>query len=107
MALDCEVFGLPTPTVTWFMDGLTLDPCPPGQLSLLGEVCVSNGSVYIQSVVEEDTGRYTCRAENSAGVAVYEAFVSVELATCEYLHLVTHHIHPHTSTHAQPSLCSM
>ena len=40
-------------------------------------VRVDGVSVFIQRSEEWDTGRYTCIAENEAGRAVYEVFVTV------------------------------
>ena len=76
------MFGIPTPSLTWLKDDFPLDVCTPDLLAS-GLVCVTSDSVFIQSADEEDTGRYTCITENSAGTAVYEAFVTVETATCE------------------------
>lgn len=83
VALDCIAFGLPTPIITWLKDGSPLTPCTFDLLAI-DRVCVTNESVFIQIADEEDTGIYTCIAENSAGIAVYEAFVTVETTTCEY-----------------------
>lgn len=80
--LDCIAFGLPTPSLVWLKDGSPLVQCTPELLSS-GRACVGNDSVIIQSADEDDTGRYTCIAESSAGIAVYEAFVAIETATCK------------------------
>ena len=46
---------------------------------------VDGPSVFIQSAEERDTGRYTCVAENTAGRAVYEVFITVETARSKLL----------------------
>lgn len=48
-------------------------------------VRVDGPSVFIQSAEERDTGRYTCVAENTAGRAVYEVFITVETARSKLL----------------------
>lgn len=83
ITLDCVVFGLPPPSVFWTKDRVNLPFCT-SQLPL-DTVCVDNSNaVFINQVSMEDEGRYSCIAQNPGGVAVSEAFVSVEPALCEY-----------------------
>lgn len=84
IVLDCIAFALPEASVSWLKDDAPLVPCTP-QLQSVGAVCVTDGSIFIQSAEEDDSGRYTCTAENSAGTAVYEVFVMVETELGEAL----------------------
>ena len=63
--LDCIAEGEPPPEVMWLMDWLPI-------------ATVVNDTVVIANATEEDEGRYTCIAENVAGSAVSEVFISVE-----------------------------
>ncbi|XP_066996259.2 cell adhesion molecule Dscam2 [Anabrus simplex] len=82
--LDCRVEGFPQPSITWkkssgqkpdqyhavigqslkHAHGLDLSPSQPG-LQLL-----PNGSLYIETVSQEDEGRYVCEASNGIGVGL-------------------------------------
>jgi len=61
--LDCPVYGIPFPNITWFRDGLDL-------LTSDQRVRVIDGGIQLQIVnaMEADTGKYMCVAENPAGV---------------------------------------
>ncbi|XP_041368525.1 Down syndrome cell adhesion molecule homolog [Gigantopelta aegis] len=59
LLLPCDVYGIPTPTLTWFHDGLELEP-RKGMVFL-------ESALFINSVVEEDRGTYSCSAQNEAG----------------------------------------
>ncbi|XP_076455301.1 hemicentin-1-like isoform X2 [Babylonia areolata] len=60
--LDCPVYGIPFPNVTWLREGRDLPTSDP-------RVRVTNGGVQLQilNAIEEDTGKYSCLAENPAG----------------------------------------
>lgn len=59
----CIADGNPTPTVTWLRKGETLSP--DAHLQLLN----SNTTLRILQAQVNDTGRYTCVANNTAGQA--------------------------------------
>ncbi|XP_067825529.1 hemicentin-1-like [Heptranchias perlo] len=59
--LECEVHGIPKPTVTWRKDGNLLTPDSP-RFDFL-----SDGSLRIHSVQVIDAGRYLCTASNEVG----------------------------------------
>ncbi|XP_035509461.1 hemicentin-1 [Morone saxatilis] len=60
-SLLCVADGTPTPTVFWLKDGMTLIPDP--HLKFLN----LNTTVKIIQAQVNDTGRYTCVANNTAG----------------------------------------
>nr|XP_045016545.1 immunoglobulin superfamily DCC subclass member 4 [Jaculus jaculus] len=57
---ECHIEGLPSPTITWEKDQVTL-PEEPRLISL------PNGVLQILDVQDSDTGSYRCVATNSAG----------------------------------------
>lgn len=61
--LDCPVYGIPFPNITWFRDGLDL-------LTSDHRIKVIDNGLQLQilSAMEADTGKYMCVAENPAGV---------------------------------------
>jgi len=84
VALDCIAGGIPDPQITWLKDGeLLVTTCT--SVDEVECVRVDGPSVFIQSAEERDTGRYTCVAENTAGRAVYEVFITVETARSKLL----------------------
>ncbi|XP_031169752.1 hemicentin-1 isoform X2 [Sander lucioperca] len=62
-SLLCTADGTPMPTVSWLKEGVTLIPDP--HLKLLN----LNTTVQIFQAQVNDTGRYTCVANNTAGQA--------------------------------------
>lgn len=62
-SLLCVADGTPTPTVSWLKEGETLIPDPHLKFMNL------NTSVQIVQARVNDTGRYTCVANNTAGQA--------------------------------------
>ena len=63
VSLLCVVEGTPTPTVAWLKEGETLFPAPNLRFVNL------NMSVQIPQARVNNTGRYTCVANNTAGQA--------------------------------------
>ena len=58
--LECEAYGYPKPSVMWYSSGRELtDKKKYRQLS--------NGSLEIMDVREEDAGEYECTASNRLG----------------------------------------
>lgn len=60
-SLLCVADGTPTPTVSWLKEGETLFPAP--HLKFL------NTGVQIPQAHVNNTGHYTCLANNTAGQA--------------------------------------
>jgi len=63
-SLLCVADGSPTPSVSWLKDAVTLTPDLP-DLDVLNQ----NTTVQILRARVNDTGRYTCVADNAAGRA--------------------------------------
>ena len=68
--LNCYSIGVPVPTQRWLFQGRKLDTKP-------GLQELSNGSLFIKSVTEEDLGTYTCLATNQAGQRSATAVLSI------------------------------
>ncbi|XP_040926337.1 hemicentin-1 isoform X2 [Betta splendens] len=62
-SLQCVAHGTPPPAVSWLRDGALLHP--DQRLTFLN----TNATVRISRTRVNDTGRYTCLAENTAGRA--------------------------------------
>ncbi|CAJ0933472.1 unnamed protein product, partial [Mesorhabditis belari] len=69
--IDCETTGTPSPTIEWTRDGKTLQNQPNIKIDENGKV------LRIVGVKESDAGRYSCKAENKAGQAEADTFISV------------------------------
>lgn len=62
LVLECRIRGQPLPTITWIKDGRTLSNDDRYQAYYLADgVC----RLAISSPTPHDSGRYTCKAENS------------------------------------------
>lgn len=61
--LECVSLGSPKPDIIWYKDGIKIESDDRRVQSQVGPVC----KLTINSVVESDTGRYTCEASNKEG----------------------------------------
>lgn len=61
----CRVTGEPTPSVTWYKDGLPIVNNPDYETSCENGICV----LRIEETFTEDSSVFTCRAVNPAGSA--------------------------------------
>lgn len=66
--LECRVGGIPKPNIRWLFNGREL-----GAQSLK----LANGNLKIPVVRAEDSGAYTCLAQNDAGFAQAERILVV------------------------------
>uniref|UniRef100_A0A2K6FB82 Cell adhesion molecule DSCAM n=1 Tax=Propithecus coquereli TaxID=379532 RepID=A0A2K6FB82_PROCO len=68
--LNCSAEGYPVPTIVWkFSKGAGVPQFQP--IALNGRIQVlSNGSLLIKHVVEEDSGYYLCKVSNDVGADV-------------------------------------
>ena len=76
MVIYCPAQGVPTPTISWFKDGLPLEE-KPGSV----EVRADGTELVLTNAKIEDAGRYECVAVNPAGEnsKVYDLDVQSEL----------------------------
>ena len=62
--LTCKFDGNPTPNITWFFNGSTLDTSQPRlSVSVSGNLAL----LQISNSVFMDTGYYSCRGNNGIG----------------------------------------
>lgn len=71
---NVKVTGKPPPTVTWYREGSKIISSPDFEIQQNGEV----HSLYIPEVFYEDSGKFSIKAENKAGVAQCTAELIVE-----------------------------
>ncbi|XP_078242687.1 neural cell adhesion molecule L1 isoform X3 [Pogona vitticeps] len=72
--LDCEVFGVPRPTVKWFLeDKYVLDD--------VRSIPFTNGTLLLEQVQRKDAGNFTCVAENDFSNDSITAHLIVKGAT--------------------------
>lgn len=72
----CRVIGSPTPSVTWYKDGISIQSNPDYQTTFDAGLC----TLTIDETFAEDSARYTCTAVNKAGSAETNATLSVKEA---------------------------
>ncbi|XP_021098568.1 hemicentin-1 [Heterocephalus glaber] len=73
VSLECEVQGVPKPTVTWMKDG---HPLTKGR----GVEIVDDGHILqLKNIHVSDTGRYVCVAMNAAGMSDKKYDLSVHV----------------------------
>ncbi|XP_038601048.1 LOW QUALITY PROTEIN: hemicentin-2 [Tachyglossus aculeatus] len=63
LTLDCDISGVPAPTITWYKDGQPIS----GRSGL--QILNSARSIRFPKVGREESGLYTCSAVNRAGEA--------------------------------------
>ncbi|XP_077103527.1 neuregulin 2b isoform X1 [Siphateles boraxobius] len=77
LTLKCEAVGNPSPSFNWYKDG--------NQLRKRKDVKIKsnkkNSKLHISRVRQEDSGNYTCVAENSLGRENATSYVSVQSIT--------------------------
>uniref|UniRef100_UPI0035902882 LOW QUALITY PROTEIN: myosin light chain kinase, smooth muscle-like n=1 Tax=Myxine glutinosa TaxID=7769 RepID=UPI0035902882 len=74
LELSCRVQGEPPLSITWTLDGKTLQPSQIITFRQIGDMC----SLTIDEVLPEDEGNYGCCAENSYGRDCTTAVVYVD-----------------------------
>jgi len=75
LQLDVHVRGLPTPTVTWFKDGVKVENSDKYQ-----QVDHDDGTseLFVSNPKPSDSGKYVCQAENREGQSEIVHIVTVE-----------------------------
>ena len=70
VSFNCTVDSYPPSTISWLHNGAEVQEAPPRVT--ISTVQVDNrtqeGTLTLLSTAEEDTGTYTCSAENDEGV---------------------------------------
>ena len=72
---NCSATGEPTPVIVWMFGGVSLSS---GEKYLIMETETLMGvssTLVVQSIMAEDEGYYTCRAENVHANATAQAFL--------------------------------
>lgn len=82
LTLECQVSGIPSPTISWFRDEENIDNSSDFVLTNVGGICC----LKIRKIVKEHTAQYTCKASNPGGETASSARVQV---ISKWLNLVT------------------
>lgn len=72
----CRVTGNPTPAVTWYKDGISIQNNPDYQTTYEAGNC----TLTIEETFAEDSAKYTCKAVNEVGSAETTGTLSVKEA---------------------------
>lgn len=70
--LDCQAEGIPTPTISWSMNGQ-----PLSELDDDSRRSVSGGALKLMDVEVADTAVYQCEARNKHGSILLNAYINV------------------------------
>lgn len=81
-ALECQVSGRPTPSVSWYKENVNIDNSPDYVITKINGTCTLR-SKHSRS---EHGGRYSCVAVNTAGEASSTARVNVIRKHCSQSH---------------------
>ena len=117
--MTCNSTGVPTPTITWLKDNLSLSPSP-GKISistadslLPSGISSITSSLEIQGLVLSDTSNYSCKAVNDLARPQTEVSQEEELIIlcgfiliC-YVLIITHlqHVISHNFLSPTPNFC--
>ncbi|XP_061901400.1 pro-neuregulin-2, membrane-bound isoform-like isoform X1 [Entelurus aequoreus] len=88
LSLKCEASGNLSPSFRWYKDGHELQ----GGKDLRIKTNKKNSKVLISRVRVEDSGNYTCVAENSVGQENVTSIISVQILTTTTLSLGVSHV---------------
>ena len=75
--IECEVVGIPQPTVEWFKDGMLIEKSDNVQIEVKNKVI---NILTIKSVTPANFGTYTIRAKNEIGQADCSFILNVDVA---------------------------
>ena len=67
LIIDCEVSGIPPPTVTWMKDGNSFIGDDSKDRIFVSASPEGTSRIRIKSAIIEDSGVYICIASNDAG----------------------------------------
>nr|XP_032647569.1 Down syndrome cell adhesion molecule isoform X3 [Chelonoidis abingdonii] len=83
--LNCSAEGYPVPTIVWkYSKGAGVPQFQP--IALNGRIqLLTNGSLLIKHVLEEDSGYYLCKVSNDVGADVSKSmYLTVKMTPCSY-----------------------
>lgn len=96
---ECKVTGNPTPKITWWKEGISVDNNPDYQTKFNREEGLC--SLNIEETFTEDSATFTCRAVNEAGSAETHATLSVTETVIEEVLTPPKFVEPLVSGHCQ------
>ncbi len=70
---ECQVTGIPAPTISWYKDDQTIDNSPDYVITQINGTCC----LKVRKLTQEHAGRYTCKANNQGGEASSSARLNV------------------------------
>ncbi|EDW11342.2 roundabout homolog 2 [Drosophila mojavensis] len=73
--LQCKAIGLPNPTISWYRDGIPVQPSAKLNITTAGDLIISDLDR------QQDQGLYTCVASSRAGKSTWSGFLRIELPT--------------------------
>ncbi|XP_041449806.1 roundabout homolog 2 isoform X1 [Drosophila obscura] len=73
--LQCKAIGLPNPTISWYRDGIPVQPSSKLNITTAGDLIISDLDR------QQDQGLYTCVASSRAGKSTWSGFLRIELPT--------------------------
>lgn len=99
---ECQVIGLPRPSVRWYKDGVNITTNSRYKFEYTQDGCVV---LVLENVTADDQGVYSCTAQNSEGSAETVAqlfikgkyYIDVITCVCFLPFLFLHYIDPDTS----------
>ena len=74
--IPCKVQGTPMPTVSWYRNGITLEPTP--RYKVTTDQQAGESTIEITQIREDDTGTYQVVAENSTGRIMSTCIVTIK-----------------------------
>ena len=70
---ECQVMGIPSPTISWFKDDENIDNSSDYVITKINGTCC----LKIRRVTKAFEGKYTCKATNAGGEAMSSAKLNV------------------------------
>ena len=73
--IECEVIGIPVPTVEWYKDGVLVEKSDNIQIDVKNKTL---NTLSIKSINLNSAGKYTMKAKNDIGEAECSIYLSVD-----------------------------
>lgn len=74
LTLECQVSGIPSPTISWFRDEESIDNSSDYVLTKINGTCCLK---IRKTIKEQHSAQYTCKASNPGGETASSARVQV------------------------------